>query len=90
MPEGLSPSEVGKEIGAHGKHSSGASEGDRRARTLSVIEALLLSLVAVLAAFSGYAAAKWGTDSSVSLAKASALRTKSQPGRPRGPSDSDA
>jgi hypothetical protein len=76
MPEGLSPSEVGKEIGAHGKHSSDASEGDRRTRTLSVIEALLLSLVAVLAAFSGYAAAKWGTDSSVSLAKASALRTK--------------
>lgn len=76
MPEGLSPSEVGKEIGAHGKHPSGASEGDRRTRTLSVIEALLLSLVAVLAAFSGYAAAKWGTDSSVSLAKASALRTK--------------
>jgi hypothetical protein len=36
----------------------------------------LLSLVAVLAAFSGYAAAKWGTDSSVSLARASALRTK--------------
>jgi len=43
---------------------------------LSIIEALLLSLVAVLAAFSGYAAAKWSTESSVSLAKASANRTK--------------
>ena len=32
--------------------------------------------MAVLAAFSGYAAAKWGTESSVSLAKASAARTK--------------
>ncbi len=36
----------------------------------------MLSLVAVLAAFSGYAAAKWSTDSSVSLAKASAERTR--------------
>ncbi len=32
--------------------------------------------MAVLAAYSGYAAAKWGTESSVSLAKASAERTK--------------
>jgi len=76
MPEGLSPAEVGKEIGEHGTHDAEASEHDHRARTLSVIEALLLSLVAVLAAFSGYAAAKWSTDSSVSLAKASALRTQ--------------
>jgi hypothetical protein len=36
----------------------------------------MLSFVAVLAAYSGYAAAKWGTESSLSLAKASALRTK--------------
>ena len=40
------------------------------------MEALLLSLVAVLAAYSGYAAAKWGTESSVTLARASAERTK--------------
>jgi len=43
---------------------------------LSIIEAVLLSVVAVLAAYSGYAAAKWGTESSVSLASASAARTK--------------
>lgn len=36
----------------------------------------MLSLVAVLAAYSGYAAAKWSTVSSISLAKASAARTK--------------
>jgi hypothetical protein len=34
------------------------------------------SVVAVLAAYSGLAAAAWGTESSVSLAKACALRTK--------------
>jgi hypothetical protein len=37
---------------------------------------VLLSLVAVLAAYSGYAAAKWGTESSLKLAKASSLRAK--------------
>src|SRR5205807_1548744 len=44
---------------------------------VTIIEALLLSLVAVLAAYSGYAAAKWGTESSVTLAKASTQRAKS-------------
>jgi hypothetical protein len=76
MAEGLSSTEVGKEIGEHAKHSGDGDDGDRRGRLLSITEALLLSLVAVLAAYSGYAAAKWGTESSVSLAKASAARTK--------------
>ncbi len=74
MPEGLSPAEVGKEIAEHKKHA--APEGGASDRWLSIVEALLLSLVAVLAAYSGYAAAKWGTESSVTLAKASAERTK--------------
>jgi hypothetical protein len=76
MPEGLSGVEVGKEIGEHAEHSADDPGADRRARLISILEALLLSLVAVLAAYSGYAAAKWGTESSVTLAKASASRTK--------------
>lgn len=76
MPEGLSPAEVGKEIGEHRKHSSAHTKADRHERRLSIVEAVLLSLVAVLAAYSGYGAAKWGTESSVTLAKASADRTK--------------
>jgi hypothetical protein len=76
MPEGLSGIEVGKEIGEHSKHGGDAGATDRHDRRLSITEAVLLSLVAVLAAYSGYAAAKWGTESSVSLAKASAARTK--------------
>ena len=76
MAEGLSASEVGKEIGAHRTHDSRAGSHDRRDRLLSIVEAVLLSLVAVLAAYSGYAAAKWSTESSVSLAKASAERAK--------------
>ncbi len=76
MAEGLSAAEVGKEIGEHGEHAAHAGSGDRRDRLLSITEALLLSFVAVLAAYSGYAAAKWSTEASVSLAKASAARTK--------------
>jgi hypothetical protein len=81
MPEGLSAGEVGKEIAEHRERAQAAvedqgTEPDRHDRWLSVLEAVLLSLVAVLAAYSGYAAAKWGTRSSVELARASALRTK--------------
>ena len=76
MPEGLSPSEVGKEISAHRSHGAASHADESRDRMISIAEAVVLSLVAVLAAYSGFAAAKWGTESSVSLAKASALRTK--------------
>jgi hypothetical protein len=77
VPEGLSPGEVGKGIAEHRKHTAAAdTEHDGHDRRLSIVEALLLSLVAVLAAYSGYAAAKWSTESSVTLAKASAERTK--------------
>jgi hypothetical protein len=76
MAEGLSASEVGKEIGEHASHGDGHGGETRHDRRLSIVEAVLLSLVAVLAAYSGFAAAKWSTESSISLARASALRTK--------------
>ena len=79
MPEGLSAAEVGKEIAEHSKHGEEHEKqegGEPSDRWLSVVEAVLLSLVALLAAYSGFAAAKWSTESSVSLARASALRTK--------------
>jgi hypothetical protein len=75
VPEGLSPSEVGKEIADH-RHHEARTARDRHERWLSILEAVMLSVVAVLAAYSGYAAAKWGTESSVSLARASAARTR--------------
>ena len=81
MPEGLSPSEVGKEIAEHRKKAEEQGEGSAaeakgRDRVITIIEALLLAIVAVLAAYSGFAAAKWGTESSLQLAKASAARTE--------------
>lgn len=76
MPEGLSAAEVGKEIGEHNKHAARDEGDDQHDRWLSILEAVLLSLVAVLAAYSGFAAAKWGTESSVTLATSAANRTK--------------
>lgn len=72
--------EVGKEIGEHREHADhgdGTHEAARHDRVVSIVEAALLSIVALLAAWSGYSAAKWGTESSLSLARASAARSKS-------------
>src|SRR5580765_6857441 len=71
MPEGLSAREIGKEIDAHAKRTD---LHERRDRLISITEAVLLSVVALLAAWSGYAASKWSTQSRVELAKASSLR----------------
>ncbi len=82
MPEGMSASEVGKEIAEHREHAEHAEhnghamgERARRHQWVSIAEAVILSIVALLAAWSGYSAAKWGTESSLSLAKASSTRT---------------
>ena len=72
MSEGLSPTEVGREIAEHARRPA----HERRDQVLSIIEAVLLSLVALLAAWSGYAAAKWSTESRVSLAESATLRAR--------------
>jgi hypothetical protein len=76
VPEGLSTAEVGKEIGEHSHHEGTHQSPGRHGRVISITEAVLLSIVAIIAAWSGYSAAKWGTESSLELAKASATRTK--------------
>jgi hypothetical protein len=72
VSEGLSATEVGKEIAEHAKHA----DHERRDRLLSITEAVLLSIVALLAAWSGYAAAKWSTESRLHLAESSTARSK--------------
>jgi hypothetical protein len=77
MPEGLSPIEAGKKLHEHNKepHEHAVSEGgNRHSRLVQIGEALLLSLVTIAAAWSGYAAAKWGTESRLELAQAATLR----------------
>jgi len=72
---GLSASEVGKEIAEH-RHHNLDGEATGRDRRITVIEAVLLAVVAVLAAWSGFAAAKWGTEAQLTLARAAAARTE--------------
>ena len=86
MAEGVSAGDVAGEISRHRQHEAeaphdgdGSHEEDgprRHDRTLSIIEAVLLAVVALLAAYTGYASAKWSTESSVRLATASAARTE--------------
>lgn len=90
MAEGLSAAEVGKEIAEHREHvehaehaaaghaaaEHAAHKHAKRDRWVSIAEAVMLSIVALVAAWSGYSAAKWGTESSLSLAKASSTRNK--------------
>jgi hypothetical protein len=71
VAEGLSAREVGKEIAAHHDHAMAEhapAEHSQRDRWIAIVEALVLSVVALLAASSGYSAAKWGSESSLSLA----------------------
>jgi hypothetical protein len=83
VAEGLSPSEVGKEIAEHQEHTAGEHAGGEHEagghgahRAIAIVEAVLLSIVALTAAWAGYSAAKWGSDSSLALAKASSARSR--------------
>jgi len=77
MGEGaLNATEVGQEITEHRHHAEEHSSGNRTDRRITVVEAVLLSAVTILAAWSGYASAKWGTEAQLTLARASATRTE--------------
>ena len=82
MSEGLSAAEVGKEIAEH-RERSHSGEGSRHDRIISIIEAVLLAVVAVLAAWSGFAAAKWGTESRGRSGRGVDSAHRGQPGPPR-------
>jgi hypothetical protein len=75
VAEGLSAAEVGKEIGEHQHHHSAHAE-ETRDRVITIVEAVLLAIVAFVAAYSGYASAKWSTESRLDLAQASTARTR--------------
>ena len=88
MAEGLSPAEVGKQIEEHRAHTLPDADGTADAaagapagpaehhRALTIVEAALLAVVAVMAAYAGFSSAKWGTQTSLHLAAASAERVE--------------
>jgi len=49
-------------------------QGRRRREVIAILEAVLLSVVTIVTAWTGYSAAKWDTDSRLNLAHASTLR----------------
>jgi hypothetical protein len=80
MSEGLNPIEAGKKLHEHGEAQHEQTEkdghggaGDRHSRIVQICEAVLLALVTVTAAWAGYSAARWGTESRVDIAHASSL-----------------
>jgi len=74
LPEGLSPLEAHKELEHHERRA--AKPAGKGGRSLQVAEAIVLALVTLTAAWSGFAAAKWGTESRLQLAAASSARTQ--------------
>jgi len=73
---GLSASEVGKEIAEHLAHHGATADG-RHDRIVTIVEAVLLAVVALLAAGSGFLSSKWNTESRVLLAESATARTRS-------------
>jgi len=81
MPEGLNPIEAGKQLHEHGEAAQEGAEkegghgesADRHSRILQICEAALLAIVTLTAAWAGYSAAKWSTESRVDIARASSL-----------------
>jgi hypothetical protein len=82
MAEGLSPFEAGKQLHEHGesahehtRETAGHSQPpERNSRLTQICEALLLALVTITAAWAGYSAARWSTESRVEIAQSSTLR----------------
>jgi len=73
LPEGLSASEAQKEL-QHHEHAPRLA--GRHGRILQICEAAVLAAVTLTAAWSGFAAAKWGTESRLDLAAAATARTE--------------
>lgn len=75
MSEGLNPVEVAEHQKRHNELSHEGPAMTRSARFLQIGEAVLLAIVTVAAAWCGFAAAKYGTDSRIDFAAAGQLRT---------------
>jgi hypothetical protein len=62
------------DLAGNTEHVGRGSGREHRRAVIVVLEAVLLSLVTIVTAWTGYSAAKWGTESRLELAHASALR----------------
>lgn len=79
MPEGNINAEVAEHLREHGVHGEQAAHkpSRRRIETIEILEAILLAIVAVATALSGYQAALWDGESAKEYATSSRLRSES-------------
>ena len=78
MPEGNANVEIAAHLREQGAEHPGAEAGHRRRELLEIFEAVLLALVALATALSGYQAAKWDGVSARQYATSSRLRVQSE------------
>jgi hypothetical protein len=78
MPEGNINAEIADHLREHGEHEADASRqpSRRRVETIEILEAILLAIVAIVTALSGYQAARWDGESAKEYATSSRLRTE--------------
>jgi hypothetical protein len=80
MPEGNVNAEVASHLREQGEHDEPAVDrpSKRRIETIEILEAILLAIVAIVTALSGYQAARWDGESAKEYATSSRLRTEAQ------------
>ncbi|MCX6364537.1 MAG: hypothetical protein NTW58_10295 [Actinobacteria bacterium] len=80
MPEGNVNAEIANHLREQGEHSEPAADrpSKRRIETIEILEAVLLAIVAIVTALSGYQAARWDGESAKEYATSSRLRTEAQ------------
>ena len=80
MPEGNVNAEIANHLREQGEHDAPAAHrpSKRRIETIEILEAILLAIVAIVTALSGYQAARWDGESAKEYATSSRLRTESQ------------
>jgi hypothetical protein len=78
MPEGNINAEVAERLREHGAHDeeTARTPSRRRVETIEILEAILLAIVAIVTALSGYQAARWDGESAKEYATSSRLRTE--------------
>jgi hypothetical protein len=77
MPEGNINAEVAEHLREHDEHEGGHSPSRRRIETVEILEAIILSIVALVTALSGYQSARWDGESAKAYATSSRLRSES-------------
>ena len=76
MPEGNINAEVADHLREHSGHAAEGGPSRRRIEAIEILEAILLAIVAIATALSGYQAALWDGESAKEYATSSRLRTE--------------